>query len=191
MSHPTVPRIPPQSPAEWSPDVRSMMTGERKGRPRLADMNIFTTLVRHPDLFKAWLPFGGFLLFEGKLSFADRELLILRTAVNCRAPYEWGQHIRIATGGGMGREVVDRVSAGPDAPGWDERQTLLLRAADELHGGSRISDSTWAGLSRYLTEQQLIELPVLVGQYHLVAFALNSLGVQPEPGLEPLPTVHS
>ena len=28
---------------------------------------------------------------------------------------------------------------------------------------------------------------MLVGQYHLVAFMLNSVGVQPEPGLEPLP----
>lgn len=191
MSHPTAPRIPPQPPAEWSPDLRSMMTGERKGRPRLCDLNIFTTLVRHPELFKTWLPFGGFLLFEGKLPFADRELLILRTAVNCRAPYEWGQHVRIASGGGIGREVVDRVAAGPDTPGWDERQVLLLRAADELHAGSRISDATWTGLARHLGEQQLIELPILVGQYHLVAFALNSLGVQPEAGLEPLPAGRS
>jgi hypothetical protein len=59
---------------------------------------------------------------------------------------------------------------------------------DELHAGARISDATWAGLGRHLNEKQLIELPMLVGQYHLVAFTLNSLGVQPEPGLEPLPT---
>jgi hypothetical protein len=63
----------------------------------------------------------------------------------------------------------------------------LLRAADELHSDARISDATWEGLARELDEPQLIELPILVGQYHLVAFALNSLGVQPEPGLEPLP----
>jgi alkylhydroperoxidase family enzyme len=184
MTHPTTPRIPPQPPEEWA---RSVLTTERRGQPRLGDLNIFRTLARHPELFKVWLPFGGFLLNGGTLPFADRELVILRTGFNCRSPYEWGQHVRIAAGGGMDRQLIDRIAAGPDAPGWDERQSLLLRAADELRAGARISDATWAGLKRHLNEKQLIELPMLIGQYHLVAFTLNSLGVQPEPGLEPLP----
>ena len=59
---------------------------------------------------------------------------------------------------------------------------MLLTAADELHDQSRISDATWAALAARYDEKQLIELPILVGQYHLVAFALNSLGVQVEGG---------
>ena len=49
----------------------------------------------------------------------------------------------------------------------------------EDHFGGRLA-------ARY-DERQLIELPMLVGHYHLVAFTLNSLGVQLEPGLEGLP----
>ena len=187
MSYPTTPRIPPQPQEDWAEDLRPMLNAELSGQPRLSELNIFTTLVRHPELFKNWMQFAGFLLLGGRLPFADRELLILRTGYNCRSPYEWGQHARIAVNGGIEREVVDRVAAGPDAPGWDERQATLLRAADELHADARISDATWGDLARHLDEQQLIELPMLVGQYHLVAFTLNSLGVQPEPGLEPLP----
>src|SRR5438128_1518709 len=187
MSYPATPRIPPQPQEDWAEDLRPMLNAELSGQPRLSELNIFTTLVRHPELFKNWMQFAGFLLLGGRLPFADRELLILRTGYNCRSPYEWGQHARIAVNGGIEREVVDRVAAGPDAPGWDERQATLLRAADELHADARISDATWGDLARHLDEQQLIELPMLVGQYHLVAFTLNSLGVQPEPGLEPLP----
>jgi 4-carboxymuconolactone decarboxylase len=187
MSYPSTPRIPPQPPEEWAEDLRGMLSADLGDQPKLGEMNIFTTLARHPELFKTWMPFGAFLLIGGKLSFADRELVILRTGCNCRSPYEWGQHVRIATSGGIEREVIDRVAEGPDAEGWDERQSLLLRAADELHTDARISHATWEGLTAHLDEQQLIELPILVGQYHLVAFALNSLGVQPEPGLEPLP----
>jgi 4-carboxymuconolactone decarboxylase len=187
MTYPTEPRIPPQPPEEWEEDVRAVLAADREGRPNLGEMNIFTTLARHPELFKAWMPFAGYMLIGAKLPFADRELLILRTGYNCRAPYEWGQHVRIALDGGIEREVVERVATGPDDPGWEERQALLLRAADELHADARISDATWEGLAQYLDEQQLIEVPILVGQYHLVAFALNSLGVQPEAGLEPLP----
>ena len=180
-------RIPPQPADEWPGDLRGMLEAELGDGSHLADMNIFTTLVRHPELFKSWMPFGGFLLLGGRLSFEDRELLILRTGFNCRSPYEWGQHVRIAEAGGIARETIDRVAEGPDAGGWQEREALLLRAADELHADARISDATWGALAQQYDEQQLIELPILVGQYHLVAFALNSLGVQPEPGLEPLP----
>jgi 4-carboxymuconolactone decarboxylase len=187
MSYPTEPRIAPQPPEDWPEELRPLLTADRDDAPRLGEMNIFTTLVRHPELFQNWMRFAGHILINGKLPFADRELLILRTGYNCDSPYEWGQHVRIALTGGMEREVIDRVTAGPDASGWDEREKALLRAADELHGDARISDETWATLADHLDERQLIELPMLVGQYHLVAFTLNSLGVQPEPGLEPLP----
>jgi 4-carboxymuconolactone decarboxylase len=64
---------------------------------------------------------------------------------------------------------------------------VLLRATDELHADACIADDTWDALAARYDERQLIELPMLVGHYHLVAFTLNSLGVQPESGLEPLP----
>jgi hypothetical protein len=58
-----------------------------------------------------------------------------------------------------------------------------LTAADELHHDSHISDKTWAGaLAARYDEKHQIELPILVGQHHMVAFALNSLGVEIEPG---------
>ena len=44
-------------------------------------------------------------------------------------------------------------------------------------------DATWAALAEVYDIPQLIEVPMLVGQYHLVAMTLNSLGVQLDPGL--------
>jgi 4-carboxymuconolactone decarboxylase len=187
MTYPTEPRIAPQPPEEWPEELRPMLTADLQDQ-RLGDLNIFTTLARHPELFRSWMRFAGHILVNGKLTFEDRELLILRTGYNCDSPYEWGQHVRIALAGGMDREVVDRVALGPDVPGWNDHERTLLRAADELHSDARVSDGTWKALAGQLDEQQLIELPMLVGQYHLVAFTLNSLGVQPEPGLEPLPS---
>jgi alkylhydroperoxidase family enzyme len=58
-----------------------------------------------------------------------------------------------------------------------------LRAADELHDESCISERTWEVLASRYDDRQLIEVVMVVGHYHLVAFTLNSLGVQPEPGL--------
>jgi 4-carboxymuconolactone decarboxylase len=158
------PRIPPLPPEEWEGDVKRILDTVPPGIDRrLGDNNIFPTFARHPDLFRAWLPFGGFLLTAGKLSGRDRELLILRTAVNCRSSYEWGQHVRISLDGGIEREAIDR--------------TL----------DSRISDSTWEALAETYDTEQLMEATMVVGHYHMVAFALNSFGVELDDGLESLP----
>jgi 4-carboxymuconolactone decarboxylase len=182
------PRIPPLPPDRWDGDLKRILEATPAGIDRrLGDNNIFPTFAQHPDFFRAWLPFGGYLLTAGKLSGRDRELLILRTAVNCESSYEWGQHVRISLDGGIEREAIDRVLEGPDADGWSPHEAALLRAADELHEQSRISDATWEALAETYDAEHLIEATIVVGHYHMVAFALNSLGVELDEGLEPLP----
>jgi alkylhydroperoxidase family enzyme len=177
-------------PEEWGadPDLKRILEAVPGGvSRRLGDNNIFPTFARHPDLFKAWLPFGGFLLTAGKLPGRDRELLILRTAVRTRSSYEWGQHVRISLDGGIERSAIDRVLEGPEADGWTSHEAALLRAADELHDDSKISDASWEILAEAYDTEQLIEATMVVGHYHMVAFALNSFGVELDEGLEPLP----
>jgi alkylhydroperoxidase family enzyme len=145
--------------------------------------NIFLPLVRHPGLFRRWLPFGGKLL-SGKLPARDRELLILRTGWLCQAEYEWAQHRLIGRSVGLSEEEIERVRDGPDASGWEPFDAALLRAADELHAEARISDMTWDALTTRYDERQLIEVPMVVGHYHMVAFTLNALKVPLEEGVD-------
>jgi 4-carboxymuconolactone decarboxylase len=95
--------------------------------------------------------------------------------------------VRISLAGGIERETIDRVLEGPEAAGWSEHEAALLRAADELHQGSRISDETWAKLAESYDADQLIETTMVIGHYTMIAGALNSLGVELDEGLEPLP----
>src|SRR6266540_1326231 len=179
-SRPVSARIAPLTPDARDEQARELLSSV--AMPGGSPLNIFMTLVRHPGLFRKWLPFGGKLL-DGKLPARERELLILRTGWRCRSEYEWGQHALIGREAGLTDEELRRIKEGPDAPGWDPFDAVLLRAADELHDDSCISDTTWDALASRYDERQLIEVPMLVGQYHLVSFALNSLGVQREPGV--------
>ena len=115
-------------------------------RPDGPDLNIFATLARHPRLLKRWSQFGGTLLAGGELPAHERELLILRTAWNCQADYEWGQHVSIGKAAGV---TDDEIAALAEARrrGWSADDAALLRAADELHTDNRISDATWAALA--------------------------------------------
>ncbi len=180
----SVPRITPVPVEERTGAIRELLDGAVV--PGADDANIFTTFVRAPGLFRKWLPFGGKLL-NGTLPPRDRELLILRTGWNCASPYEWGQHARIALLCGLEPLEVDRVTLGPDAPGWEAFDATLLRAADELHAAWTIEDETWVALTSRYDTAQLIEVPMVVGHYHLVAMTLNTLGVQLDEGLQGFP----
>lgn len=187
----TGPRLAPLPEEAWDPFTRELLAPV----PRDADgqvANVFATLVRHPGLFRHFLPFGGHLLRDGRLPGRTRELLILRTAYHTRAGYEWGRHVPLARAAGVTDEEIGWIGAGPDAPGWTPADALLLRAADELHRDARLSAATWSALADGHDEAQLIEITMLVGQYHMVAFFLNSAGTRLESGYEtetlPAPT---
>ena len=182
------PRIEPLANEEWAPDVAPILEVVPEGSDLpLGAHNVFRTFAANPELFRAWLPLGAHLLSGGALPARDRELIILRVAVRCRSSYEWGQHVRLSLGLGIEREAIDRVLEGPDAEGWNAHESSLLRAVDELHDDSVISDGTWETLAETYEQSQMMEATMLAGQYHLVAFALNSFGVQLDEGLESLP----
>jgi alkylhydroperoxidase family enzyme len=140
--------------------------------------NVLTTLARHRGLFRRWLPFAGGLMPGGRLPRADTELAILRVAHNTRSEYEWHQHETIARQAGLTPAEIERVRGGPGAGGWDDRQQAVLRAVDELHADRRLSDGTWSELRPLYSDQQLIELCLLVGHYQMLAMTLSSLEVE-------------
>ena len=137
--------------------------------------NLSGTLERAPDLYRRYLPFGMQLL-EGQLPARDREVLILRTAWNCQSRYEWYQHAALGLRVGLTQEEIDKIRTQLYA-GWDPFDATLLRAADELHAEALITDDTWAALAARYNDEQLIELPMVVGGYHMLAMTLNSIGV--------------
>lgn len=136
---------------------------------------IVRTMLRHPDLFARQVDLGLQLLGQGSLLARDRELCILRIGWLCQAPYQWGEHIIIARKAGVDVADVERIIAGSGADGWNERERALLKAVEELHQDALISDATWSVLEKYLDAQQLIELPIVIGQYQTVAYYQNSL----------------
>jgi alkylhydroperoxidase family enzyme len=133
------------------------------------------TLLRHPDLYQRITDLAVQLLGRGVLSPRDRELAVLRVGWLCQAPYEWGEHVRLAKQANVTSEEIERVTQGASAPGWTDHEAALLRAVEELHDHAMISEPTWRTLSENLDERELIELPVLIGQFTLVAYLQNAL----------------
>lgn len=174
------PRIAPLEPDDWGDDARELMQPfVDQGRV----LNIFKTLANHPDLARRWMVFANHVLGKSSLGTRDREILILRIGWLCRSGYEWGQHVLIGRDCGLSDDEIRAIQVGPKAPGWNDRERALLRATDELHGDAHVSDETWAALAEHYDTQALMDIVFTVGQYNLVSMALNSFGVQADPGL--------
>jgi 4-carboxymuconolactone decarboxylase len=179
------PRIQPVSLTDAEPETHDMLAALSTLRGDDAEvLNVFRTMAQHPKLMKRWLVFANHVLTKSTLSGRDREIAILRAGWRCHAPYEWGQHVGIAIREGVSVEEVERIAVGPDAPGWSAHDAAILRATDELHDTSTISDETWATLMETYDHRQMMDLVFVVGQYHLVSFALNAFGVERDDGLD-------
>jgi len=179
------PRIPPVSLADADPDTRRLL--ERLSRLRGDDaavLNVFGTLANHPTLLREWLGFATYALTKSTLDPRTRELAVLRVGWRCDAPYEWGQHVVVGRAVGLSDDDVRRVADGPDADGWTAAEAAALRATDELHDRSTITDATWAALGEHFTPEQVLDLVFLVGNYHIVSFALNACRVERDDGVD-------
>jgi 4-carboxymuconolactone decarboxylase len=177
---PIQPRIAPVLPADRSLEQRRLL--EPVGGDRAA--NVFATLIANPTLFQAWLPFCLHLLRCPEFSARQREIIILRTAWLCGTHYEWAHHVGFALASRLSEDEITALATGPGA-NWTAEENCLLDAVDELHATYTLTDATWNRLAAFLDPRQLIALPMLVGQYTMLAATLNSLRVAVDDDVEP------
>lgn len=172
------PRLSPASPGHADGQTKEVF--ERLAHLARPTNPVFGTLMLNPVLAETYMPFSDYLKNHGVLSRRDRELLILRTAWNCGADYQWVAHVRHATKAGITDREVERVTRGAADPEWDADDSAILRAVDELFQDHRIRSDTWDRLRARLDAAAMVELLMLVGNYQMLGLLTNTVRVAPE-----------
>jgi alkylhydroperoxidase family enzyme len=170
-------RIEPLAIEELNGDAKALVARIRASTGGTPDADVpeyFRTMVKHPEIFRCQLEMGT-AIFKGTLPPRERELAVLRIGWLLRAPYEWGEHVVIGKRYGITAEEIERVIVGSVAPGWSEHEAAILSAVEQLLADQTISDATWATLARSWSEPQLIEFPMMVGQYVATGLVQNAL----------------
>ena len=174
---PRLPLLPPEERTERQQkllDEMSMVVVDGVRKPR-EDKVALEILIRHAELYKAHMEVAKKYLSDCEMDIRDRELAILRIGWLSRAPFEWGAHVKIAKRNGVTADEIERVIQGSAALGWSKRDRAIVRAVEELHFDSMITDETWSDLQQFYNDKKLIELVILAGQYKTVAYYQNSL----------------
>lgn len=143
-------------------------------------LNIFRALSHTPEALRRFMKFGSYFLEEGRLDPKLRELAILRVGMECRAPYEFSQHISFGRRAGLSDAQIRGVGD-PHAGLFAPREMAVLAYAGELTSSSRVSDAAYDAVAQFMNAEEIVELTLVTGFYNMVSRALNALDVDIDP----------
>ena len=175
-------RIAPLEPP-YEPEIEAMLKKWMPPGSPQEPLALFRTLAVHEELASRMRVVGAGILGHGRVDPRQREIMIHRTCARGGAEYEWGVHA-VAFGRPLGltdQQLAATVEGAGDDPVFSERDALLIRLADELHDGCRVSDALWSSLREHFSDDQLLELVIIAGWYRLISYVINAAGVQLEP----------
>jgi alkylhydroperoxidase family enzyme len=172
-----VSRIEPLSPP-YPPEIQASFDVIMRGAPPLM---LFRTVGRNARVLSRLM--AGGLLDRGSVSVRQRELMILRVTARARAEYEWGVHVAAygKKAGFSEAELHSTVHGGAADACWKPDEAAIVKLADAACDTGDVSDPLWAELKKLFSDEQLVELVQLAGNYRSIAFTLNALRVPLEP----------
>jgi 4-carboxymuconolactone decarboxylase len=168
-------RLTPVAPP-YTPEVAQAFAQLRRPEP----IRLFRILAHNPRVLQKNM--ASHLLDRGSITRQERELVILRTCARCGSEYEWGVHVASFAHrvGLTDAHIAATIHATADDAVWSPLEALLIRLVDELHDTCQITDALWEALAQHWTPAQLVELMVLIGRYHTVAFLTNGAQIERE-----------
>lgn len=144
-------------------------------------LNAFRMLSHAPELTGPAIELGMGVL-GSSIPVRLRELVVMAVAARTDCAYGIVQHRPIALHAGLTvDQLASVVELRPEDGEFDELESTLLTASEELVTQHSLTDGTLGTLRKHLTDRQLVELITTVGYYTMLAGLLNGLGVDIDP----------
>lgn len=126
-------------------------------------------------LLNPFLTWAGALSLRGQLDVREHEILALRVSHLCGSSFEWDEHAEFARAAGLTDTEIESIRNGSlEAPA----DRALLSATDQLHANATVDDATYAELAEHFTPAQLVEIPMVVGQYAMLSMLCGFAGIE-------------
>ena len=144
-------------------------------------INIYKLLLHSPDIAGSWFELIN-ATRKTKLSGRMRELAIVRIASVFKYAYALQQHVgRIATAEGVTVAECEELKDWRASKSFDERERAMLAYVDAMLNGPDVPDDVFKGVRQHLSEQEILEVSVIVGAYMMHNRVFTALKVDLEP----------
>jgi len=139
----------------------------------------FRVMAHRPEVLKTFVPLYGAITGPGSLDRRLKELAYLTASIANRCAFCTAAHTASARKAGIADAEIGALSTDQDA-GFTPVEQAVIRYARELTRAARVQDSTRDAAAAQLTEEQLVELTLVVAIANFTNRFNNALGVMPE-----------
>lgn len=134
--------------------------------------------IRNPKLMRISQDLGN-CLRDSSLSGRERQIAILTVIRHWGAKYPWAVQVRGSLTAGVDQDTIDAINA-RRAPRLDKpRERLAYEVATELMTKHGMSDATYDAAAKAFSEEELVALVAVIGQFSMVSCTANAFDITP------------
>jgi alkylhydroperoxidase family enzyme len=171
---PRLPYVEPGSSAE-----ADKLYADIQGMGRTV-LNLYRELANQPPALAAFLETSRYVRSGSSLDAGLRELAILATAHELGVVYEVAHHTEAALRAGVPAEKVAAIAPGGEPGVLTPAERAAIEYARQAARTRSCEDSTFEHLQAQFSTEEIVDLVLTTGWYHLCAVILGSLRVDLE-----------
>jgi 4-carboxymuconolactone decarboxylase len=145
----------------------------------------YNPIIRSPVLGQRLLDLFHYLRWETSVPMRLNELAILIVGRQWRSQIEWFAHAPIALKAGLSADIIAELKARKRPSKMADDEALVYDFVTELTTTRKVSDQTFARARKIFSDQQIVDLTAVAGNYVMVAMLLAMAEQTVPPGKEP------
>jgi 4-carboxymuconolactone decarboxylase len=132
----------------------------------------YNSMLRSPVLAQLLFDLFRYLRWETSVPTRLNEFAILIIGRQWRSQVEWFAHAPIAAKAGLSADIIAELKANKRPSNMAEDEALVYDFVTELTTTKQVSDPTFARAKKLFSDQQIVDLTMVAGNYVMVAMLL-------------------
>jgi 4-carboxymuconolactone decarboxylase len=145
----------------------------------------YNPMLRSPVLGQRLFDLFHYLRWETSVPIRLNEFAILIIGRQWRSQVEWYAHAPLAAKAGLSVEIIAELKAGKRPSNMAEDEAVVYDFVTELTTTRKVSDPTFARAKKVFSDQQIVDLTAVAGNYIMVAMLLAMAEETVPAGKEP------
>ena len=145
----------------------------------------YNPIIRSPVLGQRLIDLFQYLRWDTSVPIRLNEFAIIIIGRQWRSQIEWFAHAPIAAKAGLPADVIAELKAGKRPSNMAEDEAVVYDFVTELTTTHKVSDPTFERARRVFSDQQIVDLTAVAGNYVMVAMLLAMAEQTVPPGKEP------
>ena len=132
----------------------------------------YNPLMRSPVLGQRLFDLFHYLRWETSVPTKLNEFAIIIIGRQWRSNVEWFAHAPLAAKAGLSTDIIAELKAGNRPSKMAEDEAVVYDFVTELTTTHKVSDETYARAKKVFSDQQIVDLTAVAGNYIMVAMVL-------------------